>query len=287
MALGLGGIQTSSLFAQNALRTTGLAISLTTAQLSSGNRLVNAAVDASGLAMSQFMRAQLGGMDQAINNAQDTVNLTQTAGSTLSNQQEILGSMRDLAVRSANSATLTPQDQATLNNEFQSLNAELTRSGQASSFNGKQLTTDVPGQQYGTQQAQVGPNATANDQISVTINPSTAATLNAATPNQMSIQDISTTAGAQGAITAIDQAISQVSNQQASLGVQQNVLQYQTNDLENNRINVAAANSRIADTNFASAITEQTTNLLLQKVSMAALSQTNAQAFGVLKLLGV
>lgn len=286
MGLGISGsTQTSSLFALNAMRVQQNKLSLLSAQLSSGNRLVSGSVDPSGLAISQGFRAQMGGTDQAIYNAQDTISVTRTADSALGTQQAMLGRMRDLAVRSANSATLTAEDQGRLNNEFQSLSQELTRQGNSTSFNSKKLTTDVAGEQYGTQTAQIGPNNSVNDQSQVTIDASTANTLGPA-GSEIVTQDISTTAGAQAAIDAVDTALNQVSNQRATLGVKENTLQYAVNDLSTSRINMAAANSRIADTDMASAITAQTNSLMMTQISMAALSQTKAQAYGVLKLIG-
>jgi flagellin len=279
MAVGIGGAtSSSSLFAQNALRINNLLFARTAAQLSSGNRLVNGAIDPSGLAISQQFRAQIGGTDQAIYNTQDNINLTRTADATLGTQQDILMRQRDLAVRAGNDATLTTEDRARLDAEYQSLNNELDRSGRANTFNTKELTTDVAGQTYGTQSTQVGPNS--GDQTSVTINPSTAQSLG------LGGTDLTTGATAQTALSAIDTAIGTVSTQRASLGVQENNFGYIANDLNTSRINMAAANSRIADTDFALTVSDMTKGLLLSRVSMAALSQSNAQGFGVLKLLG-
>lgn len=279
MALGIGGAtSSSSLFAQNALRINNLLFARTAAQLSSGNRLVNGAIDPSGLAISQQFRAQIGGTDQAIYNTQDNINLTRTADATLGTQQDILMRQRDLAVRAANDATLTDSDRARLDAEYQSLNDELNRSGRANTFNTKELTTDVAGETYGTQATQVGPNS--GDQTSITINPSTGDALG------VTGSDLTTSANAQSAIDTIDAAIESVSTQRSSLGVQERTFGYITNDLNVSRINMAAANSRIADTDFALTISDQTKGLLLSRISIAALSQSNAQGFGVLKLLG-
>lgn len=279
MPLGIGGpMGTSSLFAMNMLRLNNLGMQRNLAQLSSGNRLISGAIDPSGLAISQGFRARIGGTDQAIYNAQDTVNLARTADSTLARQTEVLGRMRDLSVRSANEATLTTADQARLDQEYQSLSSELTRLGETSNFNTKQLTSEA--NQYGTQAAQVGPDADVNNQMDVTIDPSTANTMG------LTGSDITTGANARDAITRIDTALGQVSSGRANLGITENRLQYTVNDLSTQRINLSAANSRIADINMAAAITEQTKLSLLGQTTLAALSQNNAQAMGVLKLLG-
>lgn len=279
MALGIGGsVSSSSLFAQNALRINNLLFARTAAQLSSGNRLVNGAIDPSGLAISQQFRAQVGGTDQAIYNTQDNINLTRTADATLNTQQDILMRQRDLAVRAGNDATLTDADRARLDAEYQSLSSELNRQGRANTYNTKELTTDVAGETYGTQATQVGPNS--GDQTSVTINPSTADSLG------VTGTDLTTGANARDAISTLDTAIENVSTQRANLGVQERNFGYITNDLNSSRINLAAANSRIADTDFALGISDMTKSLLLNRVSIAALSQSNAQGFGVLKLLG-
>ena len=282
MALGIGSTSSTSLFAQNALRINNLLFQRTAAQLSSGNRLVSGAIDPSGLAISQAFRAQIGGTDQAIYNTQDNINLTRTADAQLGTQGEILGRMRDLAVRASNDATLTDSDRARLDSEYQSLATELNRQGRSNSFNGKELTTDVPADQYGTQNAQI--TAQSSNNSSVTIDPSTADSLGITAGG--SGQDLLTGASARDAIDRVDLAIDQVSTQRASLGVQENTFQYVTNDLNVERINLSAANSRIADTDFAMVISDQTRALLLTRIGISALSQSNAQGFGVLSLLG-
>ncbi|MEW5945125.1 MAG: flagellin [bacterium] len=287
MPLGIQGVTGSnSLFALNMLRLQGVGMQRNLAQLSSGQRIPFAFIDPSGLALSQGFRAQIGGTEQAIYNAQDTVNLARTAEATLGNQTEILGRMRDVSVRAANEATMTDADRARLNQEFQSLSAELTRAGEASTFNTKQLTSEA--NPFGTQAAQVGPNAGAENQIDVTVNPSTANTLgNEGIGEQVAAQDVTTAANARDAITAIDNALAEISTQRAGLGITENRLNYSVNDLSAQRINLAAANSRIADTDFAEAITENTKLGILGQMRVAILAQANAQPGAMLNLLGI
>lgn len=280
MGLGINGLGNStSLFALNALRTSNLSFGLAAAQLSSGKRIVNAAVDPSGLAISQGYQARLGGISQATYNTQDTINLARTADSTLSTQGSILGRMRDLAVRASNDATLSAGDKTRLNQEYQSLKSELTRSGQSAQFNGKKLTTDVVADQYGTQTAQVGPDNSVNDTIDVTIDPSTAATLG------LAASDISAGGDAQAAIDEVSAAIDTVSSQRANLGITERRFDYTINDLSTQGINLAASNSIIADADIARTITQMNTSQLLSQLSLTALRQSNAQALGVLSLL--
>ena len=279
MALGIGSINSTSLFALSAIKKNESLLSVSLSQLSSGNRLVSAGIDPSGIAISASFRAQIGGSEQAIYNSQDAINLTRTADATLGGQQETLLRMRDLAVRAGNDATLTPQDQANLNAEFQSLNASLTQSGEASSFNTKQLTSAT--NPYGTQQVQSTPNNQPAGNQSVTINPSTAVTLGT------SGQDLLNSTNAGNALTAVDTALANVSNQRANLGVTENSLNYTTNSLESSRINMMASNSSIADLNMAEGITNLTRLSMLAKFGLAALSSANAQAGGVLKLMGI
>jgi len=269
----------SSLFAQNAIRLNSLLVSKASAQLSSGNRLVSASIDPSAIAISAQFRSQIGGTEQAIYNSQDAINLTRTADATLGSQEETLLRMRDIAVRANNDATLTADDKARLNAEFQSLNTQLTQTGEAANFNTKQLTSAV--NPYGTQTVQTTADNNPAAQSSVTINSSTAATLGTAG------QDLTVAGGPGNAITAIDNALSTIANQRASLGVTENSLNYTTNDLEAQRINMAAANSRIADTDIAATMTEFTKGLMLNKFGLAMLAKTNAQGAGVLKLMGI
>lgn len=280
MALGINTVNnSSSLFAINAMRLNNLALGIANAQLSSGKRIVNSAIDPSGLAISQGFQARLGGLDQATYNAQDTINLTRTADSTLSTQGDILNRMRDLAVRSSNSATLSDADKTRLNQEYQSLKSELTRSGQTASFNGKKLTTDVAADQYGTQSAQVGPDNSADARIDVTIDPSTAASMG------LAASDISAAGDANAAIDEVSAAIDQVSSQRADLGITERRLGYTVNDLASQSINLAASNSTIADADIARTITERTTSQVLSQLSLTALRQSNAQALGALSLI--
>ncbi len=279
MALGIGSVQSSSLFATNAIRKNSLLLTTLTGQLSSGNRLINAAISPSDIAISAGFRAQIGGTEQAIYNTQDAINLAQTADSTLGTQTETLLRMRDLAVRASNDATLSDADRARLDQEYQSLSSQLTQSGEAANFNSKQLTSNV--NPYNTQEVQSQPNNNSAINETITINPSTADTLG------VTGTDLTTSANAQSAIDTIDNAISTVSNQRANLGVTSNNLSSQTNALESSRINMMASNSNIADMDMEKGITNLTKALLLNKFGLAALSVTNAQQGGVLKLMGI
>jgi len=276
MGIGIQGTKASSLFAQNALRVNSLLLNQTNGQLATGKRLYFAGIDPSGIAISQQFRSQIGGTEQAIYNTQDAINLTRTADSTLSAQSSVLGRMRDVAVRASNEATLTDADRTRLNDEFQSLKDELTRLGESSSFNTKQLTSEA--NPYGSQDVQATPDNNPGANPDVTIDASTANALG------LAASDVSTTGGAQTAIDDIDAALEQVSNNRANLGVTENVLQYRTNDLSWQRINMSAANSRIADTDFAQTIAEYTRGLLTSKIGIAALAASNTQSGGLLKL---
>lgn len=278
--MSISGLNNSSLFAMNAMRLHNSTLLRTSAQLSSGNRLVFSSIDPSGLAIASAFSAQIGGISQAIYNTQDTANLTRTADTVLGNQQDVLLGMRDLAVRAANDATLSPADQARLDNEFQSLKAQLDQSGQSATYNTKKLTTDVAGETYGTQTAQVSPNTGAGSTLDVTINPSTAATLG------IGGSDVTNAANAMQAISDIDTALSRVSDQRASLGATENRLNFTQNDLYSQQINASASLSSIADTDIASTIMERNNSLLLNQFAIAALSQSKAQAFAVSRLLG-
>ena len=282
MAIGIGSPNASSLFALNALRVNQTRDQILQAQLSSGNRLTRASVDPSGLAISQGFRSMISGTDEAMYNAQTSSNMIQTADSTLSSQTEVLGRMRDLAVRASNDATLTQADRDRMNTEFQAYNSELDRSGRSSSYNGKQLTTDAAGgTPYGTQAAQVGPDNQASSAINVTVSQSTSATLGT------NAQDLTSGTNARNAISALDTAIQNISTQRSNLGVTESRLNSTVNDLAVQRINLSGANSSIADMNMAEGVVASMRNKLLQNTGIAMLSATNAQAYGVLKLMGV
>ncbi len=266
----------SGLIGLNNLRLTNLGLQTSLERLSSGLRINHASDDPSGLAIAKGMEAQIGGIRTAVQNAEDGINLIRTADGSLSETQDILLRMRDLSVRAANEATLTSADLTRLDNEFQSLVAELDRKADAVTFNTKNLFN---GDFAGGQVLQIGPDNAATYQLTVTIQSlSSAAGLGLG-------DDLTTLANAQAAITAVQSALDIVSDIRANLGIQERRLGHIIDDLKAADINISAAKSRIYDADMAVEISEFTRLQILQQSGTAILAQANAQPQSVLQLL--
>ncbi len=266
----------SALVGLNNLRLTNLGLSTSLARLSSGLRINYASDDPSGLAIAKGMEAQIGGCETAMQNAEDGINLIHTMDGALAETQDIMLRMRDLAVRSANDATLTSSDHLRLNSEFKSLADEITRKTTAVTFNTKSLFNNsyVNGLYL-----QVGPDNGTNFRLTVQIS----------TVNQTVLsvvgRGVSTATNAQGTISCVNAGINKLSNMRATLGVQERRLTHVLDDLSAQDINISAAKSRIMDADMASEISEFTRLQILQQTGTAILAQANAQPQSILQLM--
>lgn len=266
----------NGLIGLNNLRLTNNGLSTSLARLSSGLRINYAADDPSGLAIGKGMEAQIGGIRMATQNAEDGISLIHAADGALSETQDILMRMRDLAVRGSNEAVLTDADSARLASEFQSLSDELTRKAGAFSFNTKGL---LDGTFTNGLSLQIGPDNGATFVIHLSIPCMSAGTL------AVDDDGLTTVAGAQTAISAVDAALSTVSNTRANLGVQERRLMHVIDDLAAQEINISAAKSRIMDADMAVEISEFTRLQILQQSGTAILAQANAQPQSILQLM--
>ena len=244
-------------------------------KLSSGMRINRAGDDAAGLSISEKMRGQIRGLNQASRNAQDGISLIQTAEGALNESHAIVQRMRELAVQAANGTlddTEDTGDNAQIDLEYQELALELTRIAEKTEFNGKDiLATD------GTISIQVGANA--NQVIDITLTKSDAETLLG------SVGDLKTADNAQVAIGALDVAITTLNTNRATLGATQNRLEHTIKNLDNSSENLQAAESRIRDVDMAKEMMEFTKQNILQQASTAMLAQANAAPQTVLQLL--
>lgn len=277
MAVNNVDLNTSALSGIAQIKKTNKKMALNLEQLSSGKKLVNASVSPSDLAIATGMQGQIRGYDVAVQNAQDTSNLIQTADSSLNTTTDILLRQRDIAVRASNEATLTDADRQNLDQEYQSLSQEIDRQAQAATFNTKNLRDGS----YGSQPTQVGPNAGAENQVEVAIDDSTAG----ATGLNTNSTDVTTTANAQAALDRIDQALAQVSQQRAELGVTQRRLEHASNDAINTRINLDQARSRIEDTDFIKNISENNQLKIQAKLQSVLQSHVNFSQKSIAQLL--
>ncbi len=254
-------------------------------KLSSGFRINRAADDAAGLSISEGLRSQIGGLKVAVRNAQDGINVVQTADGALNESTSILQRMRDLAVQASNGGSQDTDAQAAANTEFTALKNELTRIASTTKFGSQAL---LNGSFSGV--FQVGANV--GETISVTIaagsggldaaglglgSASLAASGSATVTGNISL--------AQAAITAIDAAIKSVSTTRASLGALQNRFEHTVNNLNVAVENLSASESQIRDTDMASEMSKFTRAQILQQAGTAMLAQANSSQQSVLRLL--
>ena len=274
----------SSLNAQRNLSKTQSSLQTSLQRLSSGLRINSAADDAAGLAISTTMNAQVRSMNQATRNANDGISLVQTADGALNETTNILTRMRELAVQSASGTLNNATDRSYISNEFVQLQSEVDRIANSTQFNKQDLLTGVGGANgNGTFAIQVGAGTTANDQITITIADSTAATLGVdATTAKI---DVTSAANSTAAITAIDSALDTVNGIRSNLGSYQNRLTSTINNLQVAMENTSSAQSRIQDVDVASETANMTRANILSQAGVAILAQANQAPQAALKLL--
>ncbi|MEV4423193.1 flagellin [Patulibacter sp. NPDC049589] len=236
-------------------------------RLSSGLRINRASDDAAGLAISEKMRGQIGGLDQAKRNAQDGISLVQTAEGSLTEVHSILQRVRSLAVQYQN-GTVGTDDKAAIDAEVSQLTTELGAIGTRADFNGTKLLNAA-----GTVTFQVG----ANDDETTTVSlVSLGSTLG-------SVAGATTLSGI--TLSSIDAAIKAVSQTRADFGAVQNRLEHTLNSLSVTQENLTASESRIRDVDMAQEMVSLTKNQVLSQAGTAILSQANQASQGVLSLL--
>jgi len=270
------------------------AMSTSLERLSSGLRINRAADDAAGLAISEKLRGQVSGLNQASANAQDGISLIQTAEGALNETHSILQRMRQLAVQSAND-TNSSGDRAEIQKEVDQLAKELNRIGNTTQFNGQNLLsgTDTTGSTAGSAASltlQIGANQ--GQSLSVSLVDMRGGALGGATKIASGFGetatglDVTTQSNASNAIATIDTAINTVSDQRATLGAVQNRLQHTVNNLGVAAENTTAAESRVRDTDMAKEMTAFTRAQILSQAGVSMLAQANQGPQSVLKLLG-
>ena len=268
------------------LTTTSTAAAKSMEKLSSGYRINRAADDAAGLAISEKMRGQIGGLAQAQRNAQDGISLVQTAEGALTEVHSMLQRVRDLKVQYEN-GTNSSDDKDAIAAEVTQISQEISNITTQTKFNG----TGVFGSGT-TFTFQVGANdgetiATQAFNVSGAIGTSGTGGLQEITAMSSAAkaaQALSGTTGV-GAISTIDAAIKNVSNARANLGAVQNRLEHRLNNLATYQENLTASESRIRDVDMAAEMTKFTKLNILQQAGTSMLAQANQAPQGVLSLL--
>jgi flagellin len=254
-------------------------------KLSSGFRINRAADDAAGLAISEKMRGQIGGLDQAQRNAQDGVSLVQTAEGALNEVHSMLQRVRDLSVQFQN-GTLSSDDQDAISAEVYQIGQEIGNITTGTKFNGNALLNGT------SFKFQVGANDT--ETISTTAVNLTGAIGTAGTGGLSDLTGLSSASavktalssgGALAALSTIDGAIKNVSTARANLGAVQNRLEHRLNNLATYQENLTASESRIRDVDMAAEMTSYTKSNILQQAGTSMLAQANQAPQNVLSLL--
>jgi len=250
--------------------TTG-ALAKSTEKLSSGYKINRAADDAAGLSISEKMRSQIRGLDQASNNAQDGISLIQTAEGALNQIHSMLQRMDELATKAANDTNQTI-DRNAIQDEVNALTSEITRIASTTQFNKKDLFTAAA-----TLSLQVGANI--NQSIGITLSVINATTLGV---NALKMSSFSS---ANTALSAVQKAINTISTSRSKLGAVQNRLESTIANLDSASENTQAAESRIRDVDMAEEMVKYSKNNILMQAGQSMLAQANSQTQGVLSLL--
>lgn len=247
-------------------------------KLASGSRIVRAADDAAGLAISEKLKAHIRSMRQAERNANDGISLVQVAEGGMNETSNILTRLRELSIQSA-SDTIGDVERGFINKEVKGLKDEIDRIALSTEFNGKKLL-DGNSEQL---DIQVGiKNNDFEDRFKFNAK-SLTSTLGALGLEGI---DNATKEGSQMNLEMLDKAITKINENRSELGALQNRLQSTINNLGIYRENLSAANSRIRDTDIAEETSELTKQNILTQSTVSVLGQANNNAQIALKLLG-
>ena len=239
-------------------------------KLSTGLRITKAGDDAAGLAVSEKMRAQIRGMEQAERNVQDGISMVQTAEGALEEAGNIAQRMRELGVQAGND-TLSAEDRTKVKEELTQLQDEMKKISEETKFNGKQLLNTA-----GTFTIQAGANSETRKIATADLS---------SIANGLSTITISSSAQAQSFVENVDKALTSINDARSALGAMQNRLEYTANNLTTSTENLTAAESRIRDVDVAKEMVTLSKLNILNQASQAMVSQAKQQPESVSQLL--
>ncbi|TVQ39242.1 MAG: flagellin [Spirochaetaceae bacterium] len=282
----------SAMFAQRQQKFNNFTVDGNIEKLSSGLRINRAGDDASGLAVSEKMRSQIRGLNQAERNAADGISMIQTAEGYLQESQDIMQRLRELAVQAANGIYST-EDRMQIQVEVSSLVAEVNRIASHAQFNGMNLLTGRFARQDGTNVVtasmwfHIGANMDQRVRVHIgTMNAQGLGIQGAGAPaHSATFISLSTPDAANAAIGLLDDALMKVSKQRADLGAYQNRLEYAREGLSIGAENLQAAESQIRDVDMAREVVDFVKNQILVQSSTSMLAQANQKTQTVLQLL--
>ncbi|MDY2842466.1 MAG: flagellin [Treponema sp.] len=278
----------SAMFANRQLGVTGLSLSKDMEKLSSGEKINRAGDDASGLAVSEKMRGQIRGLNQASQNAQNGISFIQVTEGYLQETTDIMQRIRELSVQSSN-GIYSDEDRMQIQVEVSQLVAEVDRIASQAQFNGMNMLT-------GRFAAQSGENAVTasmwfhiganmDQRMQVFIGTMTAAALGVRETGSENVLSLESPELANRAIGTIDEALKKINKQRADLGAYQNRMEYAVKGLNVSAENLQASESRIRDADMAKQMVEFTKDQVLSQAGTAMLAQANSQSQNVLSLL--
>ena len=250
-------------------------------KLSSGLRINRAGDDAAGLAISEKMRGQIRGLEQAARNSQDGISLIQTAEGALQETHSILQRMRELAVQASNDTNIG-DDREQIGKEITELQKEIDRIASQTQFNKKGLLTGSLASGTGSVVLQVGANS--GQVVTLTIEAMDAANLGV-DDGAIKIASNTDAAAISAMIDTINDAVDKVSGERAKLGAMQNRLEHTISNVNTSAENLTAAESRVRDVDMAKEMMNFSKNNILNQAAQAMLSQANQQPQNVLQLL--
>ncbi|WIV12046.1 flagellin Hag [Proteiniborus sp. MB09-C3] len=252
-------------------------------KLSSGLKINRAGDDAAGLSISEKMRNQIRGLNQASANSQDAISLIQTAEGALTETHNILKRMRELVVKAGNAGTLQDEDISAIQDEIKELNKELTGIADRTQFNGKQLLNGDFNSGIGV--FQIGANSGQTMKLAIQTSGGKGVSASDLGVSGLDVTSLTASGSIDAELKMVDDAIGQVSSLRSRLGANQNRLEYTIKNLDNAAENLQSAEARIRDTDMAKEMVEFTKQNILQQAAQAMLAQANQAPQGVLQLL--
>ena len=278
----------SAMFAQRSQGIQDLKQTKNMEKLSSGERINRAGDDASGLAVSEKMRAQIRGLNQASENAQNGISFIQTTEGYLQETTDIIQRIRELAVQSSN-GIYSAEDRMQIQVEVSSLIAEVDRIASTAQFNGMNMLTGrfarPTGENAVTGSMWLHIGANMDQRTQVYIGTMSAMALGIRNVGDESIMSLETPDNANQAIGTLDEALKKINKQRADLGAYQNRLEMTVKGLDVGAENLQASESRIRDTDMAEEMVDFTKNQVLSQAGTAMLAQANQSSQNVLSLL--
>lgn len=278
----------SAMYSNRQLGVTGVSVGKDIEKLSSGMKINRAGDDASGLAVSEKMRSQIRGLNQASRNASNGISFIQATEGYLQETTDIMQRIRELAVQSSN-GIYTDEDRMQIQVEISQLVAEVDRIASSAQFNGLNMLTGRYAKQTGENSVtgsmwfHIGANM--DQRMEVYIGTMTAVALGVRELGDETIISLASPAEANRAIGTIDEALKKINKQRADLGGYQNRLEHAVKGIDIAAENLQAAESRIRDTDMAAQMVEYTKNQVLTQAGTAMLAQANTQSQNVLTLL--